>query len=89
MVEFILFTSNPDHIAQDFEQTIQHYRLNLQDHLGIQLDSEIWQRGARICLNEFLVRRMPFYYVLSEIGQCHYIDRLLKNLDVLISLDEK
>lgn len=89
LVEFILFTSNPDHIAQDFEQTIQHYRLNLQDHLGIQLDSEIWQRGARICLNEFLVRRMPFYYVLSEIGQCHYIDRLLKNLDVLISLDEK
>ena len=89
LIEFVLFTSTEQNVKTDFLSILQDYKLMLEEQLHITIDSQLWIEVGYLCIDEFIVRRLPFYCVMSELGQCHYIHRLLSNLNALIIQDEK
>jgi hydroxymethylglutaryl-CoA reductase (NADPH) len=80
LIEFILLVSKPEEVIADLQKYSElHY--NQLSSLG--LTQEQWEQGLQLSLQEFIVRRLPFYFVLSEFSFCPFIDRLLNNLNQL------
>lgn len=79
LVEFILFTSNVDNVICELEHFSEFHRGLLGESIG----REDWETGLKVSFQEFVLRRLPFYFVLSELSFCPYMSRLLSNLEVL------
>jgi NADP-dependent 3-hydroxy-3-methylglutaryl-CoA reductase len=81
LIEFLLFSANSENIVVDFEK----WGLVQYELMGPMEISELaWQNSLQKVTREFVVRRLPFYFILSEFSFCTYIDRLLENLDALV-----
>jgi NADP-dependent 3-hydroxy-3-methylglutaryl-CoA reductase len=79
-IEFLIFTSHPAEIINDLNHWAKiYYELMSESNLSF----EQWLLGVEYSAREFMVRRLPFYFILSEFNFCPYIDRLLENLNLL------
>lgn len=80
LVEFLLFISKPENVVENFKKwSAVHF-----NSLGFQgADYSLWEEGIRLAVKEFTVRRLPFYFILAEFSFCHFIDRILSNLNIL------
>jgi hypothetical protein len=74
LIEFTIFTSTPETVVRDFS-------VILQDH---PITGIAWEKAGELCLRDFITRRLPFYFVLNEIGSCSYYNRLLLNISTLV-----
>lgn len=79
LVEFVLFTSKNGQLIQDLEVLSK----KAFDTIYGKGPQHQWNEGVRLCLLEFIVRRLPFYFVLSELSFCSYLDSLLANVETL------
>lgn len=80
LAEFLLFTSRVENIVDDFDRWGRvHFELLAPQ----QSTYDAWEKTLRQVTREFIVRRLPFYFILSEFSFCTYIDRLLENLEAL------
>lgn len=80
LIEFILFTSTQESILDDLQKW-GRYHFDLLNDESIQFEE--WWNSLRLVTEEFVIRRLPFYFILAELSFCNYIDRLLENLNVL------
>lgn len=87
LIEFILFVSTAEDVVDDFEILSKlHYEILFSDYRADQNQSyRQWIMGCQLSLKEFTLKRLPFYFVLAELSFCPYIDRVLKNTEVLIT----
>ncbi len=80
LVEFLIFISDSKNIVSHFEKWgAIHHQLVGEDLMSI----NHWQESLKKVTQEFIVRRLPFYFILAEFNFCHFIDRLLSNLETL------
>ncbi len=81
LAEFILFTSKPETVTAEMEKfSVKAYKTIYGDELE-KMDE--WNRGMSLSLREFIIRRLPFYFILAEMGFCPYLENLLINLEIL------
>lgn len=83
LIEFVLFANSAAHIVDSFEALSQlHYQIL---YPSSEIDYDKWIRGCQLSLQEFIVKRLAFYFILAELSFCPYIDRVLKNIEELVT----
>ncbi len=81
IIEFALFVARPENIATELQSFSQKAFEVLYPSQPEKKNE--WDLGMQLCLKEFILRRLPFYFVLSEMSFCPYLDQILANLDIL------
>lgn len=82
LIEFVIFANSESDVVQSFDDLSKmHYDLVYSDDRISYAD---WQRGCELSLQEFVVKRLAFYFILAELSFCPYIDRVLKNCEQLV-----
>lgn len=77
LVEFLLFALNTEDFETQFAQDSQIY---FQLFSGQMKDSELWNEGLRLALEDFLVTRLPFYVIIAQFSKSEYLERVIANL---------
>lgn len=81
LIEFVIFVCTHENVKSDLDRLSHfHYQQIYQDFS----QWNQWEEGLFISLQEFIVKRLPFYFILSELSFCPYIDRLLGNIESLL-----
>lgn len=81
VIEFVIFTSSPETCVSTWHELLAFYRNELQAK-GVDLGDTSDLMASS--LKDFVIRRMPFYFILNELGTCPYFPRLLAVLQNLI-----
>ncbi|MCB0371259.1 MAG: phosphotransferase, partial [Bdellovibrionales bacterium] len=95
LVELVLFSCFKNNVVQNMNHLSRiHfdniYRNRNYDSHQLKIKKEEWEKGMILSLQEIVVKRLPFYFILSELSFCPYIDRLLENIqEVIISWNFK
>lgn len=82
LIEFVLFVNSKQDIISSLNSLS---KLHFDFIYGHQGNWEKWQSGIKLSLQEFLVKRLPFYFILAELGFCPYVDRLLGNIEEILN----
>lgn len=83
LIEFILFVCIKENIKSNLDELSKFHFQQIYNDSG---NWEVWQEGVFLSLQEFIAKRLPFYFILAELSFCPYIDRLLGNIEEIISL---
>lgn len=82
LIEFVLFANSKQNVVSSLNELSKQHFEAIYQNSG---DWNLWQAGVKLSLQEFLVKRLPFYFILAELGFCPYVDRLLGNTEELLN----
>ncbi|PIS10288.1 MAG: hypothetical protein COT73_10165 [Bdellovibrio sp. CG10_big_fil_rev_8_21_14_0_10_47_8] len=85
-VELFAFTHEFHFSDEDFWKFFDEHRIHVQMKSGIALDPVQWRRGVELAVQDFVVHRLPFYFVISQFQRCDYLHRVLLTAERMIGL---
>ena len=77
-IEFLLFTLEPNFELSHLRELIDFHRVEIEKVSLVPIDNKEWLNGYRLCLHEFVIQRLPFYFIISQSTQCLYLERVLE-----------
>ena len=89
IVELLAYTTDDEFSLEEFSEVINFHKKEFEFCLQEKVNHQDWVDSYRCALNEFIIHRLPLYFVAHAHKECEFLPALYKQSHHLLSLMEK
>ncbi|KAA0024856.1 hydroxymethylglutaryl-CoA reductase [Antrihabitans cavernicola] len=83
LVELLAYVLTPDVSSETVEHFVEFHRRAVSKVAGVEITPELWRRGYRLALSDFVIRRLSLYLLAHTVHRLSFIERVVATAQTL------